>query len=84
MLTNEAGAYNINRLTVGTYTLKVTSPGFQTSAHPPLTLDINQTARIDVQMKVGQVTETVEVTGGAPILKTEIGHGRHRHRFQDQ
>ena len=69
--TNEAGAYNIPRLTVGTYTLKVTSPGFQTAVHPPLTLVLNQTARIDVQMKVGKVTETVEVTGGAPILKTE-------------
>ncbi len=69
--TNEAGAYNLTRLTVGTYTLKVTSPGFQTAVHPPLTLVLNQTARIDVQMKVGKVTESVEVTGGAPILKTE-------------
>ncbi len=32
---------------------------------------MNQTARLDVQMKVGQVTETVEVTGAAPILQTE-------------
>jgi Carboxypeptidase regulatory-like domain len=71
VLTNDAGAYNLNRLAVGTYTLKVTSPGFQTAVHPPLTLVLNQTARIDVQMKVGTVTESVEVTGGAPILKTE-------------
>jgi len=71
VLTNEAGAYNITRLTVGTYTVKVTSPGFQTAIHPALVLVLNQTARIDVQMKVGKVTESVEVTGGAPILKTE-------------
>ena len=69
--TNESGAYNITRLTVGTYTLKVASPGFQTAVHPPLTLVLNQTARMDVQMKVGKVTESVEVSGGAPILKTE-------------
>jgi len=69
--TNESGAYNLTRLTVGTYTLKVTSPGFQTAVYPPLTLVLNQTARIDVQMKVGQVSETVEVTGATPILKTE-------------
>jgi hypothetical protein len=69
--TNEAGAYNLNRLTVGSYTLRVTSPGFQTSVHPVLTLVLNQIARIDVRMKVGAVSESVEVTGGSPILKTE-------------
>ncbi|HZQ95572.1 MAG TPA: carboxypeptidase regulatory-like domain-containing protein [Candidatus Sulfotelmatobacter sp.] len=69
--TNEAGAYNINRIPVGSYELKVTAQGFQTSVHPAFTLVLNQTARIDVQMKVGQVSETVEVTGAAPILKTE-------------
>src|SRR5258707_631529 len=69
--TNDAGAYNVNRIPVGTYTLKVAAPGFQTAVHPPLTLVLNQTARIDVQMKVGQITETVEVTGAAPVLQTE-------------
>src|ERR1700731_4109309 len=69
--TNDAGAYNINRIPVGTYELKVVAPGFQTSVHPAFTLLLNQTARIDVQMKVGRVSETVEVTGSAPILKTE-------------
>src|SRR6266849_8825609 len=69
--TNDAGAYNITRLPVGTYSLKVTAPGFQTSAHQAFTLVLNQTARVDVQMKVGQVSETVEVTGDAPVLQTE-------------
>src|ERR1700716_1102903 len=69
--TNDAGAYNVNRIPVGTYTLKVAAPGFQTAVHPPLTLVLNQTARIDVQMKVGQITETVEVTGAAPVLQTQ-------------
>jgi hypothetical protein len=69
--TNDAGAYNINRIPVGTYELKVTATGFQTSVHPAFTLVLNQTARIDVQMKVGQVSETVEVTGAAPVLQTE-------------
>jgi len=69
--TNDAGAYNINRIPVGDYELRVTAQGFQTSVHPAITLVLNQTARIDVQMKVGQVSETVEVTSSAPILKTE-------------
>ena len=69
--TNDTGAYNVNRIPVGTFTVKVSAPGFQTSVHPAFTLVLNQTARIDIQMKVGQVTETVEVSTAAPILKTE-------------
>jgi hypothetical protein len=69
--TNDAGAYNITRVPVGTYTVKITAPGFQTAVHPAITLELNQTARIDMQMKIGAVSETVEVTGAAPILKTE-------------
>src|SRR5712691_7180441 len=69
--TNDAGAYNLTRVPVGNYSVRVAAPGFQTAVHPPLTLVLNQTARIDVQMKMGQVTETVEVTSAAPILKTE-------------
>ncbi len=68
---NEAGIYRIAQLPVGNYELRVEKNGFQTSLYPAFTLVLNQIARIDVQMKVGQVTETVEVSGGAPILKTE-------------
>ncbi len=69
--TNEAGLYNITRLPVGTFKVEISAQGFQRSVYPPFTLVLNQTARVDVQMKVGQVTETVEVTGAAPILQTE-------------
>ena len=69
--TNDSGAYNLTRLPVGTYDLKVSAPGFQTAVHAAFTLVLNQTARVDVQMKVGQVSETVQVTSEAPILKTE-------------
>src|SRR6266699_2168600 len=69
--TNDAGVYNLPRVPVGNYTVKVSAPGFQTAVHPPFTLVLNQKAPIDVQMKMGKVTETVEVTSSAPILKTE-------------
>jgi hypothetical protein len=69
--TSDAGAYNITRLPVGTYDVKVTAPGFQTAIHPPFVLVLNQTARVDVQMKVGKVSETLEVSGLTPILQTE-------------
>jgi hypothetical protein len=69
--TNDAGAYNITRVPVGTYELRISAPGFQTAVHLDITLVLNQTARIDMQMKMGQVSETVEVSGAAPVLKTE-------------
>jgi hypothetical protein len=69
--TNDAGAYNLTRLPVGTYEVKVGATGFQTVAYPAFTLVLNQTARLDAQMKVGRVTETVEVSGEAPVLQTE-------------
>ena len=69
--TSEAGAYNLPRVPVGTYKVEIVATGFQKAVYPPFTLVLNQTARVDVQMKVGQVTETVEVTGTAPVLQTE-------------
>ena len=68
--TNGAGAYNLLRLPIGTYTVKVTAPGFQTVSRAPFTLVLNQTAGIDVQLRVGSASETVEVSGAAPILQT--------------
>ena len=54
--TNDAGAYNITRVPVGNYTVKISAAGFQTAVHSGIVLVLNQTARIDMQMKVGQVT----------------------------
>ena len=41
------------------------------ASYPAFVLTLNQVARIDVAMKVGQTSETVEVTGAAPVLATE-------------
>ena len=70
-VTDSAGLYRISQLPVGSYNLKVEKSGFSTATVPPFVLVLNQVARVDVAMKVGQVTETVEVTAAAPLLKTE-------------
>jgi hypothetical protein len=69
--TNDVGAFSIFRLTVGTYTAEATAQGFDKTVYPAFTLVLNQTARLTFKMKVGKVSETVEVTGAAPILQTE-------------
>jgi Carboxypeptidase regulatory-like domain len=69
--TNESGIYRIPYLPVGSYAVRVEKPGFRTTMYPTFTLVLNQIARIDVQLKIGQVSQTIEVTSAAPILKTE-------------
>ena len=69
--TSESGAYNLLRLPVGSYTVKVTAAGFQSAQQSAFTLVLNQTARVDFQLKVGRVSETVEVSGAAPVLQTQ-------------
>jgi Carboxypeptidase regulatory-like domain len=71
VVTNEAGLYRISQLPIGSYELRIEKQGFQTTAYPAFPLALNQIGRIDVELKVGQVTETVEVSGAAPVLKTE-------------
>ena len=70
-VTNESGLYRIAQLPVGSYAIKVEKAGFALASVPPFVLTLNQVARIDLAMKVGQATETVEVSAGAPVLKTE-------------
>ena len=69
--TNASGLYYLSPLPVGDYDLKVTAPGFATSSHPVFTLVLNQTARIDVKMTVGQASQTVEVSSTPPLLQTD-------------
>src|SRR5437879_6567383 len=70
-VSNDSGIYRIAQHPVGSYELKVEKTGFSSAAYPAFVLTLNQVARIDVPLKVGQVTQIVEVTGAAPVLKTE-------------
>src|SRR6202162_3044463 len=69
--TNDSGLYRLSQLPVGHYELRVEKQGFQTSVYPAFELVLNQVGRIDPQLSVGQVSQTMEVSGAAPILKTE-------------
>jgi hypothetical protein len=69
--TNDAGVFNFARIPIGTYEVRTTATGFETAVQPPFTLVLNQTGRLDVKMKVGAVTETVQVTSELPQLQTD-------------
>ncbi|HYM13680.1 MAG TPA: TonB-dependent receptor [Bryobacterales bacterium] len=69
--TNQDGIYFFPRIPIGNYELKIEAPGFKSYTEPNIRLEINQRARRDVQMEIGEVTQTVEVTAAGPLLQTE-------------
>ena len=68
---NEAGVYNFPFLPVGTYRVTAELQGFKKVAMGPFPLEVNQIARIDVRLELGQASETIEVKDIAPVLQTE-------------
>ena len=69
--TNGSGLYTFPNLLPGVYDVKVAAQGFQSAIRNSVELQVQQVARLDFQLKVGSITEAVEVTGGAPLLTTE-------------
>jgi carboxypeptidase family protein len=70
--TNQAGEYSIRFLQIGSYNLTVEAPGFELSKYGPFPLEIDQTAKVDIALKVGSTSTSVEVSAQyQPILNTE-------------
>ncbi|HMJ61379.1 MAG TPA: TonB-dependent receptor [Bryobacteraceae bacterium] len=65
------GKYIITLLPPGDYTLSVEAAGFRKLVQSGIALQINQQAQVDLTLQLGQVSETVEVTGQAPLLESE-------------
>jgi len=71
LTTNEAGIYSFPSLLPGVYTLEVALKGFQTAVRRGIELQVQQVARIDFQLRLGQLSDVIEVVGGAPLLAAE-------------
>src|SRR5437016_2123900 len=69
-VTNEAGIYSFPSLVPGLYSVKVALPGFQPVARS-IELQVQQTARVDFTLAVGQTSETIQVSDFAQLLTTE-------------
>jgi len=68
---NDSGLYTIPFLPIGGYVVTVEASGFKKLVTNPIKLEVNQTARVDLKLELGEVTQTIDVTGVAPILQTE-------------
>src|SRR5215471_2778971 len=60
-LSNSAGVYNLLFLPIGEYRLTVEVAGFKKVEQGPFTLEVNQVARIEPKMEVGELTQSVNV-----------------------
>jgi hypothetical protein len=70
-VTNGDGAFSLPRVPIGTYDVKVEQQGFQTAAQSHVALEMNQVARLDFQLQVGSLSQTVEVNSTEPLLQTQ-------------
>src|SRR2546428_8076775 len=70
-ISNEAGVYNFPVLQPGIYNIKIELPGFRTITQNDIELQIQQSARLDFTLQVGEVSQTVEVSGTAALIATE-------------
>ncbi|MGB4783368.1 MAG: carboxypeptidase-like regulatory domain-containing protein, partial [Candidatus Acidiferrum sp.] len=68
--TDTAGAYLFPSLPIGIYRLTVSGTNFQTAVVTDLKLQVASTLMHDVQLKVGQTTDTIEITADAAVVDT--------------
>src|SRR5882672_1473254 len=69
--TNESGNYSVIHLIPDTYRVRIEAPGFKSYDVASVLVQVDTAARVDAQLQVGAVTQTVEVTGEVPQLKTD-------------
>jgi hypothetical protein len=69
--TNESGNYTKGQLIPGVYRVEIEAPGFGKVVSSSINVAVDQAARFDAALNVGNVTEQIEVTAAAPLLQTD-------------
>jgi hypothetical protein len=69
--TNESGNYSVTHLIPDVYTVRAEAQGFKVSEQKNVQVVADAAANVPLQFQVGGTSETVEVTGEAPQLKTD-------------
>lgn len=69
--TNESGEYVASSLPIGGYTVSVEKPGFRKLDRAGITVTTALTVTLDLQLAIGSESQSVEVTGQAPLLQSQ-------------
>jgi hypothetical protein len=67
-VSNEQGLYTLSGLPVGTYSVSFELAGFSTQKREEVMVQVNRTTRVDVELGVGTLQETVTVSGASPVV----------------
>jgi hypothetical protein len=70
---NQSGDFALTPVNPGAYRVTITAAGFQTAVVDNVEVQVNQSARADAQLRVGDNTTKVEVTAAPPVVDTESG-----------
>jgi len=70
-VTDSAGRYLFRSIPPGTYRIRVEAPSFQTQSQDAVKVDVSQNVSIDFSLKVGVVSDIVEVKANTVQLQTE-------------
>jgi len=69
--TNAAGVYTLPNVPPGTYTVTISSPGFQPQTRTGVVVTVQTVARVDSVLTVGEVKENVTVSAEGAVLQTD-------------
>ncbi|MBM3800857.1 MAG: TonB-dependent receptor [Acidimicrobiia bacterium] len=71
MVSDDAGRYAFTLLPAGTYTLEVQKAGFKKYQRSGVVLSANQVAGINLELEVGEVTQSIEISAAPPPINTQ-------------
>ena len=69
--TNTNGEYTFSPVRIGNYAIAATAAGFATTTQKDLHVNVQQRLSVNLQLKAGSTSETVEVSAAAPLMQTE-------------
>ncbi len=69
--TNNDGLYQFVNVVPGQYSVGVEKSGFKRVLRSPVSVETQSTSKIDIQLQIGEITQTVEVTAQTPLLQPE-------------
>ena len=71
VMTNESGNYSKGQLIPGQYQVSIEASGFSKAVSAPMSVQVDNSARFDAHLTVGNVTQEIEVTAAAPLLQSD-------------
>ncbi len=71
LVANAAGEYTVAKIPIGDYVVTAEAKDFQKLVRSGITLTAGQTLRVDLQLRVGQITQEMTVRGNVPHVETE-------------